>query len=242
MKYELDGNFHQIAEKAIELNKYMEDKIFMEDGKIFIHDSSNYSLALEILLRNKLISKNEYEKSKGKLINCINEEYQMKMLEFENYKFLVDSNSVTICDESGNKCLSVVKIPNELFNNYFVVANDFNADQKNVDERKIPFMIRKNSPIYEIINSFYINRKSNLILSRNKDKSKNHIKIENDGFDNYVLTVVKKNSDLEYSDNVNAVIHIGDAFDNDNWMTIDSIYNNLQIRNRVQKVLKKKKI
>lgn len=237
MEYILKGKFQDVVNKARELSKYI--NVTVENGEVYIHSNHDYFLALNLLKEKGLIDEEEYRSEAQILYKGTYNDIQNKKLENEEYEFLIDTESVTIYNVEEDKYLSFVRIPNESFDSYMIIARDSNKDKKAMSEREIPFIIREDSPLYEILDNFYKNNNSNTILSSNNSLSENYVNVEKQIDDSYKMLVVKQKNDSKYSNESKAAIYIGNALDNDKWLVVDSIYNKLHSIGNRQRVFKK---
>ena len=233
MKYELRGEgFLDVVKKAKALSEYVD--IIVESGSFYITNYTDYCISLELLRMKGIISDDEYISEYKHIYN----ELQNIKASNEDYLFLLDDNCATIYND--DKYLSFTKIPKEPFAIYMIEAADNNDDKLIMNSREIPFSIRKDSPIYENIDDFYRKNKEHYILSNEQTLSKNYIRIDKSPDGNYKLVVVKKRMDLDNSDSRRANIIIGDSSNNEQWMTVDYIYDKLCTEINRKKVLRKK--
>ncbi len=218
-------------------------EVGLDNGEINLYNFDNYFKAFTLAEKNNLISKDIVEKN---FKDVYKEAYKIKTdkeLEKEKYDISIDEKNVTM--SCGEKYLSIDIIEEKEFEHYLITAEDKHIDKLGLDERKIKFLIKENTNLYDAVDRIYKNsvhkNTSNYIYGTLNDEQSNYLKIEKDiDSNNYKLIVVKKREDDINSTPKKATIDIGTPYDNDRWMSIDYLYYEMTNKAKKSKVYSKR--
>lgn len=203
----------------------------IEDEQLKSNSIDDYFKSLILLNENKLISIREYSEGFKEGHRQIYKQRLRKEIQKEKYNYKANENSVIMYCQ--NKYFLIKKTSEESFPNYCIIAKDSNSDRVDLNVREIPFLIKKDFPIYDIIDIFYKNGKNKKMLSHGNSKRQNYIEIEQNEDDDYILTVQKVKSDNKESDEKKAIINIKHAADQ-KYFAIDCLFERLLLASRIK--------
>lgn len=238
MNYEIEGKyFKDKVEIALFLNKH-EISPLMKKDKLLFENFNDYINSLIILRKHNKIDKKIYDEKLREAYKFVYDRKISKELKKEKYDIsFEDKKAIISCED---KKLIISKEDESFEAHYFVSAIDSHEDRKHLDAREIPFLIKKDSPIYSVFDRLFLflnkNKDNNsYILSESNDIRENHIKISKNDDNEYLFTVVKMRKDKKLSNEKEAVIDLGNVYTNNNWMKIDYIYGNIEMKSKYKK-------
>lgn len=115
----VDGKAYHLAKDALDIAKIRNDDFFIESEDRFSDFQINYYFSMSSFLRRK------NTKTRAKLLNI-----------FEYISPLVDSNNVNHFSDNFNKCIELLKIDNEILDNYMYMGK-FYFELRNIMELNI---------------------------------------------------------------------------------------------------------
>ncbi len=203
----------------------------------------HYISAITVLCKYHIITKKEYNHIVRPLYPHLYRQEIRKTIQNEKYKYNANKDSVVIFGENG-KYLLLKRVYDKKcgFYHYYLAAQDENEDDALLDVRDIPFIIKKDSPIYGIISKFYRMNKDRTILSTSDSTRNNHVKIQKDKNSNYILGVQKVRRDMAISSSKQAIMDMGTPVTNRHYVLIDSLFEQISLFTTTRKIARQQQI
>ena len=180
-----DKTFKNITDKALELMDFGINT-FIKYDQLYFNNAEEYLKSIYILRDRNSINESDFEKGviKGYTVLC--ETQRIKESKNEFYSFDKTNNKVALYREDKKKYIVIQK---EKDNNYRLFTADENKDSKILKQRNIVFSIRKNSPLYSVLDNYYKGDNIEIFFKDNK----NSMKIEKQN--NTILLSINKVKD-----------------------------------------------
>ena len=219
MRFNLKGDFNQQVEQVKFLKNNNID-VNMNDGKFhFDCDNGSELLKLLSLVKNNSLF-NETVKEITSKFGKISNDYNKNINSYaalEDYTLICDENTIEV--KNTARSFKIIKQPREDFNAYHFEFKDSGIDFNYLDNREIIYLIQKNNKMYEAFKALADNLDGNVITDAKVDGKVIYLKEDENGIN---LIFNKK-----VVDGIDNSLMIGTPFDNDKWLLIDKLYDDL---------------
>lgn len=224
MRWVLKGNlFLKQMEKAY----FLFEKgisIIVDNEEILCTSMKDYIKSLLLLQKNNYIDKKEFDDGLKDVYKYIYDRKILQQIKEETYRYNADKNNIIMYCKG--KYLLLKKVYEGNLPHYYIAAKDANTDNDMLKTREIPFLIKKDSPMYSCFENYCTSDEEKLSLVNNSENI-NHLKLYKDEEDNYILSIQKVKSDQLISDNKQAIVDMGTCYSNKKYMMIDSIFESV---------------